>query len=159
VVRTPTALATTDSDAARQHLEAALSSFVQVEIPHRAAQTRLFLAELLRRTDPDSAAAEGRLALTAFEDLGAGREADTAAAPLRTLGVRAARTGPKNVGRLTRRELEVLGLLGEGLSNPEIARRLFLSRKTVEHHVARVLAKLGLAWTRRSRRRRCPIKG
>ena len=58
--------------------------------------------------------------------------------------MKAARTGPKNVGRLTRREQEVLALLGEGLSNPEIAERLYLSRKTVEHHVARVLAKLGL---------------
>lgn len=72
------------------------------------------------------------------------RDADAAAALLRDFGIKAARTGPKNAGRLTCREQEVLTLLGEGLSNPEIAGRLFLSRKTVEHHVARILAKLGL---------------
>ena len=90
------------------------------------------------------AGAEARAALSVFEDLGAGRDADAAAALMRDLGVKAARTGPKNVGRLTKREQEVLALLGEGLSNPEIAERLFLSRKTVEHHVARILSKLGL---------------
>ena len=99
---------------------------------------------MLGHTDREVAGAEARAALSVFEDLGAGRDADAAAALLREFGVRAARTGPKNVGRLTRREQEVLALLGEGLSNPEIARRLFLSRKTVEHHVARILSKLGL---------------
>jgi DNA-binding CsgD family transcriptional regulator len=138
------ALAVTDVRAACAHLETALAAFVQAGIPYRAAQTRLLLARVLGQEDREVAGAEARAALSVFEDLGAGREADAAAALMRDLGVKAARTGPKNIGRLTRREQEVLVLLGEGLSNPEIADRLFLSRKTVEHHVARILSKLGL---------------
>jgi DNA-binding CsgD family transcriptional regulator len=80
-----------------------------------------------------------------FDKVGAVREADAAAAVLRSLGTRAARTGPRAIGNLTKREREVLALLGEGLSNPEISQRLFITRKTVEHHVANVLAKVGLS--------------
>jgi DNA-binding CsgD family transcriptional regulator len=138
------ALASTDVPAACAHLETALAAFIQAGIPYRTAQTRLLLARVLGRNDREVAGAEARAALSVFEDLGAARDADAAAALLRDLGVKAARTGPKNVGRLTKREQEVLALLGEALSNPEIAERLFLSRKTVEHHVARILSKLGL---------------
>ena len=138
------ALASTDASAACTHLETALAAFIQAGMPYRTAQTRLLLAQVLGRNDREVAGAEARAALSVFEDLGASHDADAAAALMRDLGVKAARTGPKNVGRLTRREQEVLALLGEGLPNPEIAERLFLSRKTVEHHVARILSKLGL---------------
>jgi DNA-binding CsgD family transcriptional regulator len=138
------ALASTDVSAACMHLESALAAFIEAGIPYRAAQTRLLLAQVLGPGDREVAGAEARVALSVFEDLGAGRDADVGAALLRDLGLKAARTGPRNVGRLTKREREVLALLGEGLSNPQIAERLFLSRKTVEHHVARILSKLGL---------------
>ena len=125
-----------------RHLEAALGAFVRLEMPFETARTQRLIAEALRRADPEVAVAHGRAALATFEDLGAGRDADAAAALLRRLGVKAARAGPKGVGALTKREREVLGLLAKGLSNPEIAERLYISRKTVEHHVARVLSKL-----------------
>jgi DNA-binding CsgD family transcriptional regulator len=130
--------------AASQHLEAALSTFSGLGMPLEAARTRLLLAESLRGHEPQVAEAEARAALGAFEELGAGRDADATAALLRALGVKAARAGPRGIGTLTKREREVLSLLREGLSNPEIASRLYLSRKTVEHHVARILSKLGV---------------
>ena len=134
----------TQTAAARKHLEAALAAFSRLGMLYEAARTRHALAEALRQHSRTLAEAEARAALAVFERLGAGRDADAAAALLRELGVKAARSGPRGIGTLTKREREVLSLLGEGLSNPEIAARLFLSRKTVEHHVAHVLRKLGL---------------
>jgi DNA-binding NarL/FixJ family response regulator len=114
-------------------------------MPFEAARTRRELSEALRKVAPEVAEAEARAALEDFELLGAETDADAAAALLRALGFKAARSGPRGrLGVLTKREREVLSLLGEGLSNPEIAERLFLSRKTVEHHVAHVLRKLNL---------------
>jgi DNA-binding NarL/FixJ family response regulator len=75
--------------------------------------------------------------------MGATHEADVAAALIRDLGG-PARTGPKGIGLLTAREAEVLALLGEGLSNAEIAARLYISTKTAGNHVSNILAKLHL---------------
>jgi DNA-binding NarL/FixJ family response regulator len=138
-------LATGEPDGGAPHLERALEAFGRLELPLEACRTRLLLARAIAASEPEAAIAEARGALASLEALGASRDADAAAAFLRTLGVKASRSsGPRGVGLLTKRELEVLGLLGEGLSNPQMAERLFVTRKTVENHVASVLSKLGL---------------
>jgi len=128
---------------ARDHLEGALSAFERLEMPLEAARTRVELARAIREDDPEVAGREARVAREAFERLGADREADEAAAIVREVGG-PARTGPKDIGLLTAREQEVLGLLGEGLTNAEIAARLYISTKTAGNHVSNLLAKLHL---------------
>jgi DNA-binding CsgD family transcriptional regulator len=126
---------------ASQAFERAADLFVKLELPLQTARARLALAEAIRVERPRVALEEARAAQEGFEALGAVREADRAAALIRELGG-PARTGPKTVGTLTKREREVLALIGEGLSNAEIAGRLFISSKTAEHHVSNILAKL-----------------
>jgi DNA-binding NarL/FixJ family response regulator len=128
---------------ARASLHEALEGFARARLPMEVARTRLELARALAGRAPEVAVAEAKAALEDFERLEAARHADAAAALLRSLGA-PIRTGPKGVGTLTRREAEILQLLGAGLSNPEIADRLYITRKTVETHVGNVLSKLGL---------------
>jgi DNA-binding CsgD family transcriptional regulator len=124
-------------------LEAALAGFAAAGLIHEEARTRLELARALAKTNPKVAIAEARTALERFEQLSAARDADEADNLLRQLGT-SARRWPKNPGALTKRETEVLTLLAEGLSNEQIAGRLFISPRTAEHHVSNILAKLGL---------------
>ena len=107
------------------------------------ARARFALARSVGAEQPEVAVGEARVALAEFERLGAPREADAAAAFLRDRGV-AGRTGPKGLELLSRREREVLALLGQGLTNAEIAARLFISTKTAGNHVSNVLSKLNL---------------
>ena len=87
-------------------------------------------------------------ALAIYEDLGAAPSVERLRLRLRADGVRGVPRGARpstrgNPQGLTTRELEVLGLLCEGLKNSEIAERLFRSVRTVDHHLNAILDKLG----------------
>jgi HD-GYP domain-containing protein (c-di-GMP phosphodiesterase class II) len=93
--------------------------------PHRPART------------PEEAAAELRA------EVSRGRlDGDAVAAVLRAEGLRVPRRRERPAG-LTAREVEVLRLLARGLANKEIARRLFISAKTVGNHVEHIYTKIG----------------
>ena len=128
---------------ARACLISALDGFAKAQLPMELARTRLEMAYALAERSPEVAIAEAKAALEDFERLDAGQYADAAGALLRSLGA-PIRTGPKGYGALTRREAEVLKLISAGLSNSEIGDRLYITRKTVEHHVGNVLSKLNL---------------
>jgi DNA-binding CsgD family transcriptional regulator len=128
------------SDEALALFEFALGDFARLQMPLEEAWARL---ELARLETGELAQLHARTALAIFERLGARHDADAAAARLRDLGV----NGPSAQqieGELTTREREVLELLGAGLSNQAIGERLFVSPRTAEHHVGRILRKLGL---------------
>jgi DNA-binding CsgD family transcriptional regulator len=92
---------------------------------------------------------EQRDALAILDQLGAAPAAQALRRQMRARGVRAVPRGSRTSTRrnplgLTRREAEILALLSEGLRNAAIAKRLFVSTKTVDHHVSAILTKLGV---------------
>jgi DNA-binding NarL/FixJ family response regulator len=102
-----------------------------------------------------SAAPTRGTALRLLDGLGARRAAQRLRHLLRQRGRLRIPRGPiqsttANPAGLTSRQLEVLALVAEGLSNPEIAARLSLSPRTVDHHVSAVLTKLAVSSRRQA---------
>jgi ATP/maltotriose-dependent transcriptional regulator MalT len=101
--------------------------------PYETARARVLVARALRELgDEDSATAELAVARNGFADLGA-------APGVQQVDKLLGRARP---GGLTEREIEVLRLVAEGRSNPDIARVLVLSHKTVERHLSNIFTKL-----------------
>jgi DNA-binding CsgD family transcriptional regulator len=155
VLRAEAALARGRVAAARRDPQAALPSFQEAhslvdseQRPVLAGVAALELAHALRDLgDRGGAIDHARGALAIFHRLGAAPLGDRTDALLRSLGARSPsvqRHPTAAVAGLSHRERHVLALLREGLTNAEIGERLFISAKTAEHHVGRVLAKLGV---------------
>ena len=131
-----------DHDRARVLLEDAVDRFQRSGAPFETALTKIELAASLAalgRTDP--ADREAAAALECLLELGADAEADRGR---RILEAFARDDGRSALPGLTPRELEVLRLVAEGLTNEQIAEQLVVSEHTVHHHVTSIKRKLDL---------------
>jgi DNA-binding CsgD family transcriptional regulator len=121
-------------------LERALAEQEDKHWPFDRAQTLLALGQTQRRARQKRAARESlQAALAVFEELGAPLWAEKARAELRRLGGR-----PRGSGELTPTEERVAALVSEGRTNREAAAALYVTERTVEGHLTRIYAKLGV---------------
>jgi DNA-binding NarL/FixJ family response regulator len=137
-------------DAARQHLEDAVDLFLQSGAPFEVARARIELASALGALDRiDAATEEARRASDILSELKAELEMARARTVLQSLaatpsGGQRQQNATRGSG-LTKREIEVLRLVAEGLNNQAIAERLFVSDHTVHRHLANILSKLSVS--------------
>jgi DNA-binding CsgD family transcriptional regulator len=130
-----------NDDLARRALEDAIDLYRRCGLPFEAAESRAYLSRVLARLGRDSGARREReRAAAEFDRLGAVvRAQEVRATPLRGIAM-----SPTTELRLSPREVEVLTLVADGLTNHAIAGRLRLSEHTVHRHVTSILRKLGV---------------
>jgi DNA-binding NarL/FixJ family response regulator/tetratricopeptide (TPR) repeat protein len=133
--------------AALGELDQAVKGFAELGMPYEEAVARIDRAPVQHAAGhPAHAVAEDvNAALEVFDRLQAKPMADRARAMLRELGRRpAARPGDRDQHRLSDREAEVARLVAQGLSNAEVAERLFISSRTVATHLHHIYRRLEL---------------
>jgi DNA-binding CsgD family transcriptional regulator len=134
-----------DADA-EPHFREAIDLLGRTRVRTDLARTRLLYGEWLRRRGRRLAAREQlRAALEMFGAMGAESFAERTDRELTATGEKARRRTVTASGQLTAREAQIARMARDGLSNPEIGTRLFLSARTVEYHLGNVFAKLGIA--------------
>lgn len=134
-------------DESDRHFTAAMAWHERVEMPFERARTALCWAgKVRRRRHPVAVRRHLLAALNTFERLRARPWADQARAALAVVGAAAPEAVPAVPGLddLSAQELQVVLAAARGMSNPEIAGSLFLSRKTIEHHLSLAYRKLGV---------------
>jgi DNA-binding CsgD family transcriptional regulator len=114
--------------------------------PFDLARTNLLFGEHLRRRGQRRESREHlRAALDVFESLEAVPWAERARAELRASGETARKRDPSTLSQLTPQELQISRLVGEGMSNKEVAAHLFLSPRTIDYHLRKVFTKLQIS--------------
>ncbi|HWM12493.1 MAG TPA: LuxR C-terminal-related transcriptional regulator, partial [Solirubrobacteraceae bacterium] len=134
-----------EPEAAEAHFEAALEG-ISTARPLDRPRVQLHYGEHLRRERRRiDARVHLRAALEGFERLGAGPWAERARRELRATGETARKRDTSPLAELTPQELQVARLVAGGATNKAVAGQLFVSPKTVEYHLRKVFAKLGIA--------------
>jgi DNA-binding CsgD family transcriptional regulator len=135
-----------DGAAAEQAFTEALRHHGAATRPFERARTELAFGEALRRARRRAdARAHLRAALDGFEQLGAAPWTERARTELRACGQTVRRRDDARTDRLTPQEVQVARFVADGLTNADVAARLFLSRRTVDFHLRNVFAKLGIS--------------
>ncbi len=137
------AVAAGDLDGARRAFEDAIDLYGRSAAPFEAALARLELAQVLAQQDRAAAGLEyARAARATLDGLGAAGAVRAADQVIVRLG---GRSGAAKRAGMTAREIEVLALVAEGLSNRRIAERLVVSEHTVHRHMANIYVRLGVS--------------
>ena len=132
-------------EGSEEQFEAALAEHERWGNPFEQARTELLYGELLRRRKRRAdARIRLRSALEVFDDVGADGWAEQTRTALAATGERARRRDASTVDDLTPQETTVARLVATGLTNREVAARLFLSPKTIETHLLHVFRKTGV---------------
>ena len=141
-----------DGRAAEERYRAAIDSLATTRARGEMARTCLLYGEWLRRAGrPSEAREQLTTAHVMFTDMGMMAFAERTATELRAAGGSVRSRKGSGVGRLTAQEAQVARLVRDGLSNVEIAARMFISPRTVEWHLSNVFAKLQITSRRQLR--------
>jgi DNA-binding CsgD family transcriptional regulator len=136
----------TSGRAAEELYQQAISRLGRSRMTVHLARVHLVFGEWLRRENRRTDAREQLyIAHQMFASMGADGFAERAARELRATGGRVPRRPTDIPAQLTAREAQIAELAGDGLSNPEIAAQLFMSRRAVEYHLNKIFAKLAIS--------------
>jgi DNA-binding CsgD family transcriptional regulator len=140
------ALLTDDDMEAERRFRQALAMHAGSTRPFERARTELAFGEFLRRSRRRVEARQHlHAALDQFEMLGAKLWAERAHAELRASGQTARKRDPSTTGDLTAHELQIARFVADGLSNRDVAARLFLSPRTIDFHLRNIFRKLEIS--------------